>query len=141
MQNRLRDVVQEKILNELTQINERITSLLQLKQIDLLTTENEKQLNKHLRVKQKHKLRAFTQFHPDTGHVLQKIFRQDSGRPPVNDACPDLLSTVEEIATIGGASDDRRRTVTVRSCLTLDDLRETLKMQGYDIKRTTLYYW
>ncbi|CAF2983520.1 unnamed protein product, partial [Rotaria sp. Silwood2] len=83
----------------------------------------------------------FTQFHPDTGHVLQKIFRQDSGRPPVDDACPDLLSTVEEIATIGGASDDRRRTVTVRSCLTLDDLRETLKMQGYDIKRTTLYYW
>ncbi|CAF1339294.1 unnamed protein product [Rotaria sordida] len=62
------------------------------------------------------------------------------GRPSIDDTCPDLLATNEEIAILGGAIDDRRRTETIRSCLTLDDLRETLKMKGYEIKRSTLYY-
>ncbi|CAF0985546.1 unnamed protein product [Adineta steineri] len=65
---------------------------------------------------------------------LKKTFRQDVGRPPVDDTCPDLLSTIEEIATFGGAADDRRRSEIIRSCLTLDDLRATLKTKGYDIK-------
>ncbi|CAF1271257.1 unnamed protein product, partial [Rotaria sp. Silwood1] len=91
-------------------------------------------------MKQKNKLRAITESYPDVRHVLQKTFRQDVGRPPVDDASPDLLATIEEIAAIGGAGDDRRRTESIRTCLTLDDLREALKTQGYDIKRTTLYY-
>ncbi|CAF1494249.1 unnamed protein product [Rotaria sordida] len=91
-------------------------------------------------MKQKNKLRAITESYPDVHHVLQKTFRQDVGRPPVDDASPDLLATIEEIAAIGGAGDDRRKTESIRTCLTLDDLRETLKTKAYYIKRTTLYY-
>ncbi|CAF1588723.1 unnamed protein product, partial [Rotaria sordida] len=39
------------------------------------------------------------------------------------------------------AGDDRRKTESIRTCLTLDDLREALKTESYDIKRTILYYW
>ena len=158
-----RSIVQQQTIQDLNEINEHIASLLQLKQNGLLTTENEKQLNillkqkktktsklkhlqnhacaqKRLREKQKKKMRAITESYLDAGHVLKKVFREDSGRPPIDDAYPDLLSTIEEIAAAGGAGDDRRRTEVVRSCLTLDDLREQLKAKGYDIKRTTLYY-
>ncbi|CAF1403975.1 unnamed protein product, partial [Rotaria magnacalcarata] len=154
---------QEKLCNDLAGVNERVTTLMQLKQIGLQTTENEKQLKillkqqksmlyqlkrlrnsaaaaKRLRAKKKHKLQAIAESHPEVGLVLKTSFRQDKGRPSVDDTCPDLLVTIEEIAMLGGAVDDRRRTETVRSCLTLDDLRETLKMKGYDIKRSTLYY-
>ena len=158
-----RSIVQQQTVQDLNKMNERIALLLQLKQNGLLTTENEKQLNillkqkktktsklkylqnhacaqKRLREKQKKKIRAITESYPDAGHVLKKVFREDGGRPPIDDACRDLLSTIEEIAAAGGAGDDRRRTEVVSSCLTLDDLREQLKAKGYDIKRTTLYY-
>ncbi len=59
----------------------------------------------------------------------------------MDDACPDLLATIEEIAIIGGAADDRRRSETFRLCLNLDDIHESLKTKGYDIKPSTLYYW
>ena len=156
-------VAQEKLSNELDGINERITTLVQLKQTGLFTTENETQLKilfrqkgstssqlkrlrnnanaqKRLRVKRKNKLQAISEAHPDVGLILRTTFRQDKGRSSIDDTCPDLLSTIEEIAILGGAVDDRRRTAIVRSCLTLDDLRETLKVKGYEIKRSTLYY-
>lgn len=42
---------QQQTINNLNEINERLTSLLQLKQIGLLTNENEKQLNTLLKQK------------------------------------------------------------------------------------------
>ncbi len=62
------------------------------------------------------------------------------GRPPIEEDCPDLLQIIEEIAKVGGAADDNRRSQAIRPCLTLDDLREKIKERGYDIKRSTLYY-
>ncbi len=58
----------------------------------------------------------------------------------MEEQCPDLLQIVEEIATVGDASDDRQWSETIRPCLTLNDLREKIKQRGYDIKWTTLYY-
>jgi hypothetical protein len=74
---------------------------------------------------------------------LKKLYRKDGGghgRPRIEEQCPDLLQIIEEIAKVGGASDDRRCSAIIRPCLTLDDLREKIKQRGYDIKRTTLYY-
>ncbi|CAF4383590.1 unnamed protein product, partial [Rotaria sordida] len=101
---------------------------------------NNAKAQKHLRVKKKNKLQTISESHPDVSLVLKAAFRQESGRPSIDDTCPDLLATIEEIAMLGGAADDRRRTETIRSCLTLDDLRGTLKKKGYEIKRSTLYY-
>ncbi|CAF4493036.1 unnamed protein product, partial [Rotaria sp. Silwood2] len=77
---------------------------------------------------------------PELHPQLKKLYRPGTGRPRVEEQCPDLLQIIEEIAKAGGASDDRRRSTTIRPCLTLDDLREKIKQRGYDIKRTTLYY-
>ena len=71
---------------------------------------------------------------------LNKIYRPIIGRPPIEEECPDLLQIIEEIAKVGGAADDNRRSQAIRPCLTLDDLREKIKERGYDIKRSTLYY-
>ena len=77
---------------------------------------------------------------PELYPKLNKIYRRGGGRARVEEQCPDLLQIIEEIAKVGGASDDRRRSELIRPCLTLDDLREKIRQRGYDIKRTTLYY-
>ncbi|CAF1527501.1 unnamed protein product, partial [Rotaria sordida] len=48
----------------------------------------------------------------------------NSGHPSIDDACPDLLATIEEIASFGVADDDRRRIEVIRGYLTLGDLLE-----------------
>ncbi|CAF0966037.1 unnamed protein product [Didymodactylos carnosus] len=154
---------QELALRELNDINERIASLVQVKNMGLSTADNAKQLKKLVqarkkkaqelkrlqskqrasnkyRDKRKKKVEQLCESNPDLAKELGKIYRGQVGRPPIEDQCPDLLSIIEEIAKVGGASDDRRRSETIRPCLTLDDLREKIKQRGYDIKRTTLYY-
>ncbi|CAF1345587.1 unnamed protein product, partial [Rotaria sordida] len=133
--NRVPCVAQEKLSNELADVSERITALVQLKEADLLTTENEKQLK--ILLKQK-KLTSSRLKRLRNHAIAQKRLYKD--RPSIDDTCPDLLATIEEIVIVGGAVDDRRKTGTVRACLTLDGLRETFKMKGYEIKRSTLYY-
>ncbi|CAF4945677.1 unnamed protein product [Rotaria sp. Silwood1] len=77
---------------------------------------------------------------PELHTQLKKLYRRGAGRPRVEEQCPNLLQIIKEIVKVGGASDDRRQSEIIRSCLTLDDLREKIKQRGYDIKRTTLYY-
>ncbi|CAF1635953.1 unnamed protein product, partial [Adineta ricciae] len=160
---KIRQPAQEKAYKELSAINERIASLVQVRQMGLATAENKKQLkqliidrkkkayelkrlqskqrasNKY-RNKQKKIVDNLLESKPELQPQLNKLYRRGVGRPRVEEQCPDLLQIIEEIAKVGGASDDRRRSETIRPCLTLDDLREKIKQRGYDIKRTTLYY-
>ncbi|CAF4807130.1 unnamed protein product [Rotaria sp. Silwood1] len=160
---KVRQPAQERAYKELSTINERIASLVQVRQMGLATPENKKQLkqlivdrkkkayelkrlqskqrasNKY-RNKQKKIVDNLLESKPELGPQLHKLYRRGVGRPRVEEQCPDLLQIIEEIAKVGGASDDRRRSETIRPCLTLDDLREKIKQRGYDIKRTTLYY-
>ncbi|CAF4260586.1 unnamed protein product [Rotaria sp. Silwood2] len=158
-----RQPAQDRAFKELSSINERIASLVQVRQMGLSTPENRRQLKqlmkerrkkayelKRLQSKQKasnkyrikrrkiveHLFETKPELHPQ----LNKLYRRGAGRPRIEEQCPDLLQIIEEIAKVGGASDDRRRSETIRPCLTLDDLREKIKQRGYDIKRTTLYY-
>ncbi|CAF0743506.1 unnamed protein product [Didymodactylos carnosus] len=162
-QQKTKAPAQELTLRELNDINERIASLVQVKNMGLSTVENAKQLRKLVeqrkrkaqelkrlqskqrasnkyRDKRKKKVEQLCESNPELATELSKIYRGQVGRPPIEEQCPDLLSIIEEIAKVGGASDDRRRSETIRPCLTLDDLREKIKQRGYDIKRTTLYY-
>ncbi|CAF3323023.1 unnamed protein product [Rotaria socialis] len=154
---------QEKVSKELHEINERIIQLVQVKNMGMATAEQEKQLKKLLveqkkksndlkRLKaeqaakkryreiKKRKIEALCEKNPELALELNKIYRPIIGRPPIEEECPDLLQIIEEIAKVGGAADDNRRSQTIRPCLTLDDLREKIKERGYDIKRSTLYY-
>jgi hypothetical protein len=97
------------------------------------------QINKKSNFLQR-KIEALCEKNPELAAELNKIYRPVIGRPPIEDECPDLLQIIEEIAKVGGAADDNRRSQTIRPCLTLDDLREKIKERGYDIKRSTLYY-
>ena len=182
-----RQPAQEKIFKELTSINERIASLVQVRQMGLATSENKIQLKQLMQdrkkksfqlkrlqckqkssnkyrdkrkkiVKKKHFIYLFISkasrasffslvqvehlfdTKPELHPQLNKLYRRGAGRPRIEEQCPDLLQIIEEIAKVGGASDDKRRTETIRPCLTLDDLREKIRQRGYDIKRTTLYY-
>ncbi|CAF4163407.1 unnamed protein product [Rotaria sp. Silwood2] len=158
-----RQPAQQRVFRELSAINDRIASLIQVKQMGLLTPENRNQLKqlmkdrraktfelKRLQSKQRasnryrDKRRKIVEYlyetKPELHPHLKKIYRPGGGRPRIEEQCPDLLQIIEEIAKVDGASDDRRRSETIRPCLTLDDLREKLKQRGYDIKRTTLYY-
>ncbi|CAF1644201.1 unnamed protein product [Adineta ricciae] len=154
---------QDKVSKELHEINERIIQLVQVKNMGMATNEQEKQLKKLLveqkkkandlkRLKaeqaakkryreiKKRKIEALCEKNPELAAELNKIYRPVIGRPPIEEDCPDLLQIIEEIAKVGGAADDNRRSQTIRPCLTLDDLREKIKERGYDIKRSTLYY-
>ncbi|CAF3364415.1 unnamed protein product [Rotaria socialis] len=154
---------QEKVSKEIYEINERIIQLVQVKNMGMATAEQEKQLKKLLveqkkksndlkRLKaeqsakkrareiKKRKIEALCEKNPELAAELNKIYRPIIGRPPIEEECPDLLQIIEEIAKVGGAADDNRRSQTIRPCLTLDDLREKIKERGYDIKRSTLYY-
>ncbi|CAF1188349.1 unnamed protein product [Rotaria sordida] len=154
---------QDKVSKELHEINERIIQLVQVKNMGMATNEQEKQLKKLLveqkkksndlkRLKaeqaakkryreiKKRKIEALCEKNPELAAELNKIYRPVIGRPPIEEECPDLLQIIEEIAKVGGAADDNRRSQTIRPCLTLDDLREKIKERGYDIKRSTLYY-
>ncbi|CAF4447621.1 unnamed protein product [Rotaria sp. Silwood2] len=158
-----RQPAQERAYKELSAINDRIASLIQVKQMGLLTAENRKQLRQLMKERKtktyairrlQSRQRASTRYRtkrrkivehlfetkPELHPQLKKIYRPGGGRPRIEEQCPDLLQIIEEIAKVGGASDDRRRSETIRPCLTLDDLREKIRQRGYDIKRTTLYY-
>ncbi|CAF0900718.1 unnamed protein product [Rotaria sordida] len=158
-----RQPAQERVFRELSAINDRIASLIQVKQMGLLTLENRKQLKqlikdrktkafqlKRLQSKTKasfryrDKRRRIIEYlfetKPELRPRLKKLYRPGGGRPRIEEECPDLLQIIEEIAKVDGASDNRRRSETIRPCLTLDDLREKLKQRGINIKRTTLYY-
>ncbi|CAF3380058.1 unnamed protein product [Rotaria socialis] len=158
-----RHPAQQRIFNELTAINSHIASLVQVKQMGLLTPENTRQLkqlmkdrkkkafelrrlqgrqrasNKY-RVKRRKIVEYLYETKPELHPQLRKVYRPEGGRPRIEEQIPGLLEAIEEIAKVGGASDDRRRSEIIRPCLTLDDLREKLLQRGMDVKRTTLYY-
>ncbi|CAF3851631.1 unnamed protein product [Rotaria sp. Silwood1] len=154
---------QERIFLALSSINERIATLVQVRQMGITTPENRKQLKQLMKdrkkkfyelkilqskqisstvktVKKKQIFDHLFETKPELHPQLKKLYRRVAGRPRVEEECPDLLQIIEEIAKVGGASDDRRQSETIRPCLTLDDLREKIRQRGYDIKRTTLYY-
>ncbi|CAF4041373.1 unnamed protein product [Rotaria sp. Silwood2] len=123
-----RQPVQERAYNELNAISDRIASLVQVKQMDRQTKTFEiKRLQSKQKASTRYKDRRkkivdhLFETKPELHPQLKKLYRPDTGRPR------------EQVK-------DRRRSTTIRPCLTLDDLREKIKQRGNDIKRTTLYY-
>lgn len=65
--------------------------------------------------------------------------RDTTGRPRLECDQPDLLKAIADIALIGSATDDRRRTEMIRSCKTLDSLHEELRAMGFNLSRSGTY--
>lgn len=65
--------------------------------------------------------------------------RNKIGRPHIEEDQPELLQSIIDIVTLGGAAHDRRRTEEIRSCKTLDELHEKLLTEGFQISRSATY--
>lgn len=91
------------------------------------------------RLRKKLKIAELLEKRPDLSAELEVLeTRQSVGRPCYehNDA---LLSTLQEIAIIGSAADDRRNTEMIRSIKTLDDLTAEVNRRGFNLKRSAVY--
>ncbi|GBP88239.1 GA-binding protein subunit beta-1 [Eumeta japonica] len=62
------------------------------------------------------------------------------GRPRLEEAQPELLKVLAEIASFGGGADEKRRTEMIRSCRTLDDLVKELEALGFNLSRSATIF-
>ncbi|GBP58990.1 hypothetical protein EVAR_14991_1 [Eumeta japonica] len=72
--------------------------------------------------------------------IKKKLSLKDSvGRPNFVSNQPSLLKTIADIALFGSAADDKRRTESIRSVKTLDELTQGLRKIEFDISRSATY--
>ena len=76
---------------------------------------------------------------PAVSDIFKRHNRQVTGRPRKEVDQPDLLSTIVNIVQATSATDDRRRTETLRSLTTLDDLHKGLTDLGFNLSRSAVY--
>ena len=67
------------------------------------------------------------------------LLRANSGRPSLNETQPGLLQAICDMAMHGSSAADRRRSETLRSCKTLDQLHEGLTVLGFELSRSSTY--
>lgn len=69
---------------------------------------------------------------PELKKKLKK--REVTGRPRLEEDQPELLKAITDIAMYGSAADERRRSESIRSVRTLDQLTEELSRRGFLVK-------
>lgn len=65
--------------------------------------------------------------------------RSVHGRPRLEIDQSELHKVIIDIALFGSSADDRRRTETINSCKTLDDLHDALLKLGFSLSRSATY--
>ena len=65
--------------------------------------------------------------------------RDSVGHPPIDEDQPLLLKVISDIAIFGSAADDKRRTETIRSIKTLDQLHDEVQKPGFSLNRYKCY--
>lgn len=98
--------------------------------------QNVEYQKKH-RENKKRALEEICHENPDIKNKLS--MRESVGRPSLEQDQPLLLKTIADIAIFGSAVDARRRTETIRSIKTLDELVLELKKIGFTISRSGTY--
>ena len=99
--------------------------------------QKEQERQKKHRLGRKRKFEELCQKEPSLRKELK--MQPARGRPSLDKAQPELLSTIVDIATHGCAADDRRRSDNLRSVKTLDDLTAAVVSFGYNISRSGVY--
>jgi hypothetical protein len=65
----------------------------------------------------------------------EKLWRRDKvGRPKLEEDQPELLKAIISIATFRAGADERRRSETLRTVRTLDELTSELQAQGFKVR-------
>ena len=76
---------------------------------------------------------------PVVSDIFKRHNRQVTGRPRKEVDQPDLLSTIVNIVQATSATDDRRRTETLRSLTILDDLHKELTDLDFNLSCSAVY--
>ena len=77
---------------------------------------------------------------PEVAGTLLKLYTPTTLRVQIDNICPDLLQTIEEIARIAGATDTNPRLINTLPCASLDELRAKIKERGFEIRRSSTFY-
>ncbi len=151
--------VQGSVLKDLTEITQRIESLVQIKSMGLLTPENHRTLKKLIeqkeqrtndlkrlqarqrastryRERQKQRVEQLCVSNPDIAAELSKVIRPPPPPPTrmqMDADCPNFLQIISQVAYIGGTTEEK-----VSS--TLENLTEAIQERGYEIRKSSLYY-
>ena len=115
----------EETTNNLTSNKQKFNRSIMMLQVK----EKEEKKWKILFLKERHesnkRLKQFTQNRPE--------------KPALKDSYPDLHKIIVAIVTAGAEADSRQRTENLNACLTLDDLRNCLMKDGYELSRSALH--
>lgn len=106
-------------------------------QLNRLLNDAERQRKR--RIKRKQLISDLSKDSHENANKLRRDNHQNPGRPPLHDSFPELHHAIVKIATAGAGADFGRRTDILNACLTLDDLRNTLLKDGYELSRQSLY--
>ena len=164
-ENRSKAPAQDAIAIEIKEIAERITNLIQVKNMGMSTEETNNTLKKLIRQKKeretelsllKSKQRAGLRYRqrrkkhlenlcsadPEVATELLKLYKPSTlAVHSIDGTSPDLLQTIEEIARIGGVSTKDSRCLNYQEpCGSLEELRERIKERGYEIRRSSIFY-
>ncbi|CAF0847934.1 unnamed protein product [Adineta steineri] len=160
---RIKTPAQEAVISEIKEISERIASLVQVKNMGLSTSDSSMTLKKLLQQKKERtaelsrlqsKQRSSARYRqrkkrcvesicaadPEVAAELMRLYQPTTLRVQIDNICPDLLQTMEEIARIGGATDSNPRVLTITPCSSLDELRSKIKERGFEIRRSSTFY-
>lgn len=105
--------------------------------LDKLKREQARMQNR--RAAEKRTKQELAESDPEIAAKLRKFNREKVGRPPIETDQPFLHECILRIASAGAAADGRRRTETVQPCLTLSDLTEAVKREGFQLSQSGLY--
>ena len=162
-QNRVKTPAQEALVEEIKQISDNIANLIQVKNMGLSTEETNHTLKKLIRQKKerstelsllrskqraglryrqrrKKRLENLCNTDPEVATELLKLHKASTiSVHSIDNVSSDLLQTLEEIARIGGVSDQNLGNIP-QPCTTLDELRDKIRTRSYEIRRSSTYY-
>jgi hypothetical protein len=145
---------QEKAMDELNQYQKELLALLQAKNSGILLSEDQRMRVKTLqkstkesatkikrlktgqksskkrREKKEIALRRLQEEHPDAARELNTLIAQPTGRPRLEREQTDLLDAIISIVTCHSSADEKRRSETLRTIKTLDQLLTEMKLLG-----------
>lgn len=161
--NRSKHPVQDAVIQKIKEITERIDSLVQVKNMGLSTAESNNTLKKLLeqkreqlaelsklkskqraalkyRLRKKRCIESICEADPESAAQLLRFYKPTLLRVQIDNICPELLETLEELARICGAVENNPRYINTPPCASLDELRAKVRERSYDIRRTTNFY-
>ena len=160
---RVKTPAQESVIQEIKEISERIASLVQVKNMGLSTADTNQTLKKLLqqkkergaelsrliskqrssaryRQRKKRTVESICAADPEVAAQLLRLYKPTTLRVQIDNICPDLLETIEEIARIGGATDTNPRLINALPCASLDELRAKIRERNFEIRRSSNFY-